>query len=67
MRYENEFQLRSCNFKEGTVVLTADVVSVHDNKVEYDRDMIDMHWPEILSKGVEFGDSFRVTIERIKP
>lgn len=66
MTYEGEFQLRSCNFREGTVTLTSDVVSIVGGKLEYDRDRIDAHWPELLERGVEFGDHFRVTIERLE-
>lgn len=66
MRYENEFQLRACNFKESTVVLTADIVNIKGNQLDYDRDRIEVHWPELLERGVEFGDEFKVRIERIE-
>lgn len=66
MRYEGEFQLRSCNFHDGRVALTSDVVNIVGGKLEYDRDRIDVNWPELLEHGVEFGDRFRVTIERLE-
>lgn len=66
MRYENEFQLRACNFKEDTVVLTADIVNIKGNQLDYDRDRIEAHWPELLEHGVEFGMSFKVTVELLE-
>lgn len=66
MTYEGEFQLRSCNFKEGDAVLTNRTIQIVDNMLDFGRDRIDLHWPELLERGVEFGMRFKVTIELLE-
>ena len=66
MTYEGEFQLRSCNFNEGKAVLTNRTIKIVDNMLDFDRDRVDLHWPELLERGVEFGMRFKVTIELLE-